>query len=357
VLVLAGAVAAVGGLLLDRAAAGGSEPGRALAVAGFVVLALGGVLWLLVPSLFGPKPGPARRFAQVAVPVGLIGVFCPAVAAVAATVVGGAASTPAATGPRSGPPDTLSPAQIAAHNAHGATSTTYDPRYPPPPVTATVPVQSPGVGGLEQQLARALARSTTTRAPAATTTTFPPSPDQVLADVLTAPGAPSVEEPLPAATRTVLGGELVVARAVADRYPTVADAERAGYRRVTGAEPGFGAQYARPEAMDTTFAIDQPEVLAYAGSDPASPIVGVGYFVYGTDEPTGFAGPNDRWQEHAGLCLGDGVVVGSAGTTEAACAARGGRLAPASAWTLRAWVVPGWESPDGVFSPAHPGLP
>ena len=43
--------------------------------------------------------------------------------------------------------------------------------------------------------------------------------------------------------------------------------------------------------------------------------------------------------------------------TEAECAARGGsKVDGAKGWMVHAWVVPGWESPEGVFSPQHQGL-
>ena len=74
-------------------------------------------------------------------------------------------------------------------------------------------------------------------------------------------------------------------------------------------------------------------------------------------EPDVFAGPNDHWHQHIGLCLKDNVVIGAETMSAATCTSLGGTKAEAAnGWMIHAWVVPGWESPEGVFSPEHPGL-
>jgi hypothetical protein len=57
------------------------------------------------------------------------------------------------------------------------------------------------------------------------------------------------------------------------------------------------------------------------------------------------------------LCSKDGLVIGDSTTTEAECAAIGGKKNTGNAgWMSHAWVVPGCESPWGVFSGASPVL-
>ncbi|MCU1499442.1 MAG: hypothetical protein JWM47_3395 [Acidimicrobiales bacterium] len=157
-----------------------------------------------------------------------------------------------------------------------------------------------------------------------------------------------------------LDKELAQARAVAAKYPTAADAVAGGYRRVTPYVQGIAAHYMKFRVVDDTFDIDEPEMLLYDGNDPDAHIAGLSYYLLqdGTDEPTqGFTGANDHFHRHVGLCQGKGGVIGDSSLTAEECEARGGRKADGSnGWMSHAWVVPGCESPWGVFSPANPIL-
>lgn len=152
------------------------------------------------------------------------------------------------------------------------------------------------------------------------------------------------------ATRDKVAAELTRARKVALSYPTTADAERVGYRAVTSYLPLIGAHYMRFVTVDGTFDIEQPEMLLY---DENGEIVGLSYYVRSDSEPEGFAGPNDHWHRHIGLCVDaeNPFVIGDEQTTEEECRRRGGVKAEgADGWMVHAWVVPGWDSPAGVFS-------
>jgi hypothetical protein len=177
-----------------------------------------------------------------------------------------------------------------------------------------------------------------------------------------APGTPAhghgshTEAPyvaLDAATRDKVSAELAQARKVALRYPTVKDAEAAGYQKVTTYVPLIGAHYMRFVTVDGTFDLEQPEMLLYDGTLPDSEMVGLSYYATADKEPAGFAGPNDHWHRHIGLCIGGDspLVLGNEQTTEAECARLGGqKVDGANGWMVHAWVVPGWDSPAGVFS-------
>ena len=170
-------------------------------------------------------------------------------------------------------------------------------------------------------------------------------------------GGVITEVALTRAERKGLAAQLIVARQTALEYPTVADAEAAGYTKVTGYVPLIGAHYIKWSLMDGNFNVAEPEMLLYDGTDPTSSIVGLSYYMFSDTEPSPFIGPNDHWHQHIGLCLKSGVVVGGESTTQEECSRRGGVKAAASnGWMVHAWVVPGWESPQGVFSPEHPGL-
>jgi hypothetical protein len=157
-----------------------------------------------------------------------------------------------------------------------------------------------------------------------------------------------------------LTNELEVARATALAYPTAADATAAGYFKVTNYLPGIAAHYMKFAYVDGAFEITEPEMLLYDGNGPDASIVGLSYYVLldGEAEPTqGFTGANDHYHRHVGLCIRGGLVVGDTTTTEEECTARGGVKSSGSAgWMSHAWVVPGCESPWGLFSAANPIL-
>jgi len=94
---------------------------------------------------------------------------------------------------------------------------------------------------------------------------------------------------------------------------------------------------------------------------PTAQIVGLMYLGMGQNgaAPDGFAGPNDHWHRHSGVCLKGAVTIFpvDADVTEAQCTAKGGRYMATTTWMVHAWVVPGWESSSGVFSHENPNLP
>ena len=147
-------------------------------------------------------------------------------------------------------------------------------------------------------------------------------------------------------------------------YPTVADAERAGYRLVGGAYgPGAGAHYiggfgggafgtfdaaqfsdpdlrrGEPDRGDR-----RPDVPRHGGNAAA---------------PEGFAGPNDHWHRHSGVCLKGAKTIFpvDADVTEAQCTAEGGRYMRTTTWMVHAWVVPGLGQLCGCSRTRTPTCP
>lgn len=157
-----------------------------------------------------------------------------------------------------------------------------------------------------------------------------------------------------------LKDELAQARDIAMSYPTAQDAMDAGWRRVAPYVQGIAAHYMKFDYVDGEFDIAEPEMLLYDGNAPDANIVGLSYYIIheGDAEPTqGFTGPNDHFHRHEGLCQGPGGVIGDSTLSEEECAARGGRKANGSkGWMNHTWIVPGCESPWGMFSGATPVL-
>ena len=314
-LLLLGVVGQAVGRLLEGSTTHGLDGlARVLNATGLSVLVVGALLVVVGGWLYGrPDPSSARRAAQVGVPV-LAG-FGIAVGSLA--IVGGGATSGAAT----------TPTTAHSHDAAADSSTRST-----EPVSTTVLL--PGANAEQTAVAAQITTSGTHEH-----------------------GVAVPEKPMDAASRAELGNQLVQARQAALQYPTVADAEAAGYKMVTPYLPLIGAHYIRWDLMDGTFDLSHPEMLLYDGTAPTSRIVGLSYYLFSDKEPDVFAGPNDHWHQHIGLCLKDNVVIGAESMSATTCTSLGGTKAEAAnGWMIHAWVVPGWESPEGVFSPEHPGL-
>jgi len=171
---------------------------------------------------------------------------------------------------------------------------------------------------------------------------------------------PTAQQPVSEADRQTLIAQQQQAREVAVRYPTVTEAEAAGYRLSTVFLPCIGAHYTNTR-LAVRFDPSKPSELLYDGTNPDSKIVGLSFLVWHPNgPPEGFAGPNDSWHQHnfnGGLCLKGGVVVGAEALSSEECAARGGaKLGLEDIWMVHDWIVPGWECSWGVFAGECPEL-
>jgi hypothetical protein len=170
-----------------------------------------------------------------------------------------------------------------------------------------------------------------------------------------------VQTPLTQADRQLLEQQMAQARAVALEYPTVKEAEAAGYRMSTPYVPCIGAHYTNLRLV-LKFDPATPSELLYDGTEPDSKIVGLSYLVlHPGGPPDGFAGANDHWHQHnanGGLCFGKGgTVIGGEDDSKAECEALGGKKRELTdIWMAHAWVVPGFECTWGVFAGECPEL-
>lgn len=176
--------------------------------------------------------------------------------------------------------------------------------------------------------------------------------------------APPFYQPMDAATFGTLQHQLQLAQMAAMQYPTVADAEAAGFHQAGPFAPGLGAHFINfgnyandtvPEGPMTDFNVLHPQSLIYDGTHPDSKIAGLMYYGSNNRIPQGFAGINDVWHYHTDVCFtyknGINTPFGADTTvTKAMCDSVGGSLLPRTAYMLHVWVVPGYESPQGVFS-------
>jgi len=163
-------------------------------------------------------------------------------------------------------------------------------------------------------------------------------------------------------TQVLLQEQQTAARTVAERIPTVAAAEAAGYEQSTPFVPCIGAHYTNISLVPG-FDPSKPSELLFDGTRPDSKIIGLSYLVlHPGGAPDGFAGPNDHWHQHnanGGLCFSkaSGIVIGAEQLSPEECAAINGVKRPLpDIWMLHDWVVPGWECSWGVFAPECPEL-
>ena len=169
--------------------------------------------------------------------------------------------------------------------------------------------------------------------------------------------------PLNAADQAVLTGQLSQALQAAERYPTVASAKAAHMIMAGGMAPGVGAHYQMINAetfkgINPDGSVDPlyPASWIYASAADNAPVVGIMYESFGQSAPAGFIGPNDHWHRHSNVCVQwDNGKIGvpfaaDQNVTPQECADVHGQFMKKTVWMVHAWVVPGWESPQGVFS-------
>ena len=204
----------------------------------------------------------------------------------------------------------------------------------------------------------ALAQATTVRVPGENSKTF----KSTVAGNATEQSELKKFVPLDPATQALLTQQLAQAQQAAMRFPTFGSAKAAGMILAGGMAPGVGAHM---QNFNNTFndvnpdgsinAAD-PASYIYAGTGPNDPIVGLMYTSFGKTAPAGFAGPNDHWHQHSNVCVkyANGMIAVpfavDQDVTPQECADAHGVFMKKTVWMVHAWVVPGWESPQGVFS-------
>lgn len=173
---------------------------------------------------------------------------------------------------------------------------------------------------------------------------------------------PSFPEAISKADRGELARQLTLAREVALSLPTVADAEAAGLHRAGPFTPGLGAHYINygnaggdADGVMSDDDIRKPIAWIYDGTHPDSRVSGL-FYSRSMKDGVGFAGPNDIWHVHKDICLvstptGFDTPLGADhSTTKKECDAIKGNLIKQTGYLLHVWVVPGYESPEGVWA-------
>jgi hypothetical protein len=219
--------------------------------------------------------------------------------------------------------------------------------------TAAAPAADPGGAAAK------LALSTTVKVPGENSKTF----QSIVAGNDTEQAELAKWVPLNATDQAVLTTQLSAALQAAERFPTVASAKAAGMILAGGMAPGVGAHYQliNAEAFrginpDGSVNPEYPASWIYASTANNAPVVGVMYESLNNTAPSGFIGPNDHWHRHSDVCVqfNHGKIgvpfAADQNVTPQECADVHGDFMKKTVWMVHAWVVPGWESPQGVFS-------
>jgi hypothetical protein len=177
-------------------------------------------------------------------------------------------------------------------------------------------------------------------------------------------------EPLTPDEMTELAQQLAGTTELMVKYPTLGDAVAAGYRRAGPFSPGLGIHYGPPQyhvdpdgLMNTREDLLSP-MLIFDGTEDDAPLAGFMYNALGTQEiPEGFAGPNDHWHFHEKVCIvngPDGIDTPFGAdrddVTQEMCDGVGGSFIENTGYMVHVWNVPGYESPDGMFTELNPTI-
>src|SRR6476659_972437 len=132
-------------------------------------------------------------------------------------------------------------------------------------------------------------------------------------------------------------------------HDTEEKATALGYVRATAPSGGIGTHWVLWSQIAKPFDPATPSMLLFDERRNPAVLVGYSYALQSPIVPVGFAGPNDHWHQHRGLCVVGGWVEREQAPGPDAC--EGTYIAGGDFWMLHAWVVPGWDNRKGDFAP------
>jgi len=163
-----------------------------------------------------------------------------------------------------------------------------------------------------------------------------------------------LEVPLLTGDALVFAQQWLAAQRAVPSLDTLDEVQALGYVRASAASTGVGTHWVLWSQVARPFDPARPAMVLYDERRDPPQLVGYSYWLRSDGEPVGFAGPNDGWHQHEGLCVVNGWVDRERSLGPDDCA--GTYLAGGDLWMLHAWVVPGWENRRGRFASTHPTL-
>lgn len=141
-----------------------------------------------------------------------------------------------------------------------------------------------------------------------------------------------------------------------EQLMTVEQATAAGYRQAGTEVPGVGSHWVKWSLVEKPFDPAQPSMLLfYEVTDRKPPqLVGFSYWVASAEVPEGFAGPNDTWHLHTGMCFLDGWLRYQNVEQREDCSDTW--IDGSDLWMLHAWPLPDSSNEWGSFADMNPDL-
>lgn len=163
--------------------------------------------------------------------------------------------------------------------------------------------------------------------------------------------------PLDAAESELLAMQWYAAQWALDQLDSLAELEALGYVTSAAWGPGIGTHFVKWSLVGRPFDPTTP-AMVLVDDRPGRPWRTVGYSYWaggeGGEAPEGFAGSEDRWHSHAGLCIVNGWLDDEDVPSPSECA--GTWIAGGELWMLHAWVNPDLPSRAGRFAERNPAL-
>jgi hypothetical protein len=165
---------------------------------------------------------------------------------------------------------------------------------------------------------------------------------------------PTTEVALSAADQAEFDRQWAAAVDAAARLATTEAAAAAGYVQSAAPGPGVGTHWVKWSLVDAPFDPAAPAMLLFDDHpDGTSELAGFSYWLLDDTAPEGFAGANDQWHQHTGICVVNGWVDREMAAPDACV---GTFLGGADLWMLHAWVVPDRPNRWGTFAVMNPAL-
>jgi hypothetical protein len=167
---------------------------------------------------------------------------------------------------------------------------------------------------------------------------------------------PPPPEPLGSEDQAVFDRQWRAAAEAAAGLTTAEQVAAAGYRQASTEAPGVGTHWVKWSLVDRPFDPGQPSMLLLSERRPGRPpvLVGFSYWVASAEEPEGFAGPNDKWHTHHGMCFVDGWLRFQGVDLREDC--EDTWLEGSDLWMLHAWPVSDAPNRWGLFADMNPAL-
>lgn len=168
--------------------------------------------------------------------------------------------------------------------------------------------------------------------------------------------APPPPKPLTGDEAALFDKQWAEAASAAEQLLTVDQAAAAGYTQAGTEVPGVGSHWVKWSLVDQPFDPAQPSMLLFSTLTDGRPpqLVGFSYWMASADEPEGFAGPNDGWHVHTGMCFVDGWLRYQNVELRDECSDTW--IDGSDLWMLHAWPVPEKDNQWGLFADMNPEL-